>query len=265
MMKNIRNLLFVSTLVWFSNISAETYEVSSGPQKNALLELYTSQGCSSCPPADEWHAEVSKQKAFAEQGLIPLAFHVDYWDYLGWKDPFANADYSMRQKMHQIQGAINALYTPQLILNSSELRPVSRLPTMFDSVKNTAAVVNLTLRLDTEDESSGLWDVQLTSTPFEEILASKQSVYFAVTESNLRTAVLAGENHGRSLLYNNVVRELIGPISISLDDEMVIERKIKLDTDWRKENLNLVAFVQSERGDIMQAISLRATDTNLAK
>ena len=86
-----------------------------------------------------------------------------------------------------------------------------------------------------------------------------------MTESNLRTAVLAGENHGRSLLYNNVVRELIGPISISLDDEMVIERKIKLDTDWRKENLNLVAFVQSERGDIMQAISLRATDTNLAK
>jgi len=79
-------------------------------------------------------SQTGRLEQYPETELIPLAFYVDYWDYLGWKDPYAHPDYSMRQKMHQINGAIRSLYTPQLILDARELRPVRTLPERFAQV-----------------------------------------------------------------------------------------------------------------------------------
>ncbi len=261
-MKKINTLLLLSTaLLWFSHSFAETHEVSTGTQKNVLLELYTSQGCSSCPPAEEWIASTSKQSAFPEPNLIPLVFHVDYWDYLGWKDSFADPEYSVRQKRHQLNGSIRALYTPQLILNSTELRPISRMPTLFDRNRQTPALVELTLRVNTQDPVKEKWLVQLTSAPTDTVLADNQSLFFAITESNLTTDVRAGENHGRILTHDHVVREMIGPIELSLSGETTTTREIPIADEWRDENLNVVAFVQNGNGKIVQAVSLRPHGT----
>ena len=88
----------------------------SGPGTTALVELYTSEGCSSCPPADRWLASLGKRHA--PTALVPLALHVDYWDYIGWKDPYAKREFSLRQrKLSQLQ-RMALVYTPQVVVNA---------------------------------------------------------------------------------------------------------------------------------------------------
>ncbi|MBU3071109.1 DUF1223 domain-containing protein [Aestuariicella sp. G3-2] len=91
----------------------------SGTQQVNLLELYSSQGCSSCPPAEQWISLLKSDKRLWEE-FIPLVFHVDYWDYLGWKDPYASLRHSQRQRMYQLHGHTKAVYTPGFILSGKE-------------------------------------------------------------------------------------------------------------------------------------------------
>lgn len=100
---------------------AETLKFSSQPGQVSLLELYTSQGCSSCPPADAWLSTLVDHPQLWTR-LIPVAFHVDYWDRLGWQDPFAGANNTRRQYRYNRSGATSAVYTPGFILNGREWR-----------------------------------------------------------------------------------------------------------------------------------------------
>src|SRR5437868_8296991 len=96
----------------------------SGERTAALVELYTSEGCSSCPPADRWLSNVGK--AFATEQVVPLALHVDYWDYIGWKDPFARREFSQRQRrLSQLQRA-SFVYTPQVLVQGTDFRAWGR-------------------------------------------------------------------------------------------------------------------------------------------
>lgn len=112
----------VSLIIIFSpSGQAETLSFSSQPGQASLLELYTSQGCSSCPPADAWLSTLVDHPQLWTR-LIPVAFHVDYWDRLGWQDPFASADNTRRQYRYNRSGATSAVYTPGFILNGREWR-----------------------------------------------------------------------------------------------------------------------------------------------
>jgi len=112
-------ILFCSFLITSSAIQAQTFQ--SANTKTRLLELYSSQGCSSCPPAERW---VSKQLSHPQlwHQFIPVVFHVDYWDYLGWKDPFSNKQFSQRQRHYYRQGAVSTVYTPGFIFDGKEWR-----------------------------------------------------------------------------------------------------------------------------------------------
>lgn len=94
-------------------------EFKSGNKQVALVELYTSQGCSSCPPADEWLGKL-KNKPGLWSDFVPVAFHVDYWNNLGWKDSFSKSEYSSRQRLHRKQGNVKVVYTPGFFLNGKE-------------------------------------------------------------------------------------------------------------------------------------------------
>jgi len=98
---------------------SQDVKYQSGNQKVALLELYTSQGCSSCPPADEWLSEL-KHKPGLWNEFVPVAFHVDYWDYIGWKDSFSKNEFSNRQRLHRKQGNVKVVYTPGFFLDGRE-------------------------------------------------------------------------------------------------------------------------------------------------
>ncbi len=102
-------------------IAQDTLQFASNNKQNIMIELFTSQGCSSCPPAERWlNTYVNNTKLWNE--VIPIAFHVDYWDKLGWPDPYANHAYSMRQYRHQQQRNISSVYTPGVIVNGQEWR-----------------------------------------------------------------------------------------------------------------------------------------------
>lgn len=113
-MKLLFIFLFLTNLLFAQSFS-------SNENKTSLIELYTSQGCSSCPPADRWLTSLKKEdKLFKE--FIPLAFHVTYWDFLGWKDKFANIKNDIRQREYSKQWNKNSLYTPQFTVDAKEYR-----------------------------------------------------------------------------------------------------------------------------------------------
>ena len=167
----------------------------SGPTVPTVVELYTSEGCSSCPPAEHWLSTLK-----GRDDVVALAFHVDYWDYIGWKDRFAQPLFTQRQNASQRRSGARFAYTPQVLLDSrdtpawSALAPAALQP-------RAAATVALALAR----EADGL---VLTVTPSADAPAAL-SGYVAVVDDGLQTHVGAGENRGETLHQDGVVRELL--------------------------------------------------------
>ena len=121
MKSSLHGLITLFGLFLTATFTTHAQTFKSNITNTQLLELYSSQGCSSCPPAERW---ISKQRN--NPGLwrdfIPLVFHVDYWDYLGWKDPFSQKVYSQRQRTYHSQGGVSSVYTPGMLVNGMEWR-----------------------------------------------------------------------------------------------------------------------------------------------
>lgn len=221
--------------------------VQSGTHKVPLLELYTSEGCSSCPPADKWLSSLK-----GTNKVIPLSFHVDYWDYIGWKDRFAQPQFSARQRQAAAINGSTFVYTPQVLLNGRDFRSWrqdSKLEKAIASLRQPAAA-QLALRLeDMSDNRMNLHASALTRQANE-----SADIYVAIYENNLKSRVNAGENNGRELAHDYVVREWFGPYHFqSASWEWVIP----LSADWNKRDAGAVVFVQDRRsGEVLQALSL---------
>ena len=247
----------------------------SGVKTVSIAELYTSEGCDSCPPADKWFSTLS----FEKNGVVPLAFHVDYWDYIGWKDRFGKPGFAERQrKVVGLQGS-RTVYTPQVMLDGKNVRNavdyyVSNLGSsdaqLDSSIRDLAAKpAQVSLKLRAQPALNAI-DVAVAVGLSDGLLrkagASSLSLYIVLTENNLVSRVTAGENKGALLKHNHVVRELSGPIQIPVDagsstdnanSAGEIKTTISLPKDWKRENLNLVAFVQNNRsGQVLQAVSV---------
>ena len=215
----------ILALLGLSTIAeASPRRVQSGPTRTSLVELYTSEGCSSCPPADEL---VDAQAARTPAPYIPLAFHVDYWDEIGWPDRFASARWSARQRARSA-----SVYTPEVLRDGREVDRDQLL------APSTPTRVQLELALDGADAT-----VRATG---------GRKLYLALTESGLVVHVGAGENRGRTLRHDHVVRELYGPV----DANRPLQQTIAIAPEWNKAQLALVAFVEDERGEVLNAVRL---------
>jgi len=214
----------VAVVCLSSLAAAAPRRVQSGPARASILELYTSEGCSSCPPADEL---VNGLPAQLPGRVFPLAFHVDYWDGIGWPDRFASPRWTARQRARSAR-----LYTPELMLNGRELAD------RHLTLPVGPPEAQLTLVLD---------GLRATVTAH-----GGRRVFLAVTESNLVVSVAAGENRGRTLKHDHVVRELWGPF----DADRAVTQAITVAPGWSLPQLALTAFVEDERGEILQAVRL---------
>ena len=140
-------LLSAVLLVFVHAASAASLSLQSPINQVGLLELYTSEGCSSCPPADRWLSSLKDNPKLWKE-LVPVAFHVDYWDYIGWPDKFASSAYSKRQQRYARQQTINAVYTPGFVYNGAEWRQWF-LRRFFDFPESMpAGVLSLDIRRD---------------------------------------------------------------------------------------------------------------------
>jgi hypothetical protein len=259
-MKPSKNLAISFVVLGFSLATvaspATTREcsASSGEHTVALLELYTSEGCSSCPPADRLLSSLPTRELGADH-VVPLALHVDYWDYLGWRDPFAQNKFTKRQRR---MGAINRLptiYTPQFLLNGKDFRPWRA-----QSVNKQVADINRSkarakLRINLKHDAAQL---HITTDADVPDATDRQSAdaYIVVYENKLTRNVKAGENAGRTLSHNFVAREFVGPIRLKSDGAK-FEQTLVLAAEWKTKDLGVVAFVQDRRnGDVLQALAL---------
>ena len=173
---------------------AAKLEVASPARQTALIELYTSEGCSSCPPADRWLSRFKDDPRLWQQ-VVPVAFHVDYWNYLGWIDRFSDSSFTQRQYQYRQYGHVTGVYTPGLLVNGREWRGwVSRrrLPQ-----NGTGDAGILKVSIDGNQASAEYRPGRPLPTPV--------ILNVAVLAFNQSTEVGAGENSGRSLRHDFVV------------------------------------------------------------
>jgi hypothetical protein len=178
--------------------AASACSAASGPRAPAVVELYTSEGCSSCPPADRWLSALQDKP-----DVVALAFHVDYWDGLGWKDRFAKAEYSKRQTDSQRTTGARFAYTPQVVVDGKDTPGWSALSPAALAAHAGTAAAPVALQLE---QSAGA--LQLTVTP-QAGAPARVSGYVAVVDDGMQSHVRGGENRGATLKQDGVVRELL--------------------------------------------------------
>jgi len=207
-----------------------------------LVELFTSQGCSSCPPADKNLAFLEKQQPSSEAEIITLSLHVDYWNRLGWTDVFSSPKYSERQGFYSNTFKLGGeVYTPQMVVDGTHQFVGGNMneanKAISSSVKLPKAKIDLSI-------SGDKLKVKISELPEH----SYSNVFLAVAENNLSTNVKRGENGGKILPHASVVRELktIGNITAE-DKSFETETAFQTPPAWKKENLKFVVFIQVEQ------------------
>jgi hypothetical protein len=223
----------------------------------ALVELYTSEGCSSCPPADRWLSGL-RDEGFGAGQIAPLALHVDYWNYLGWSDPFSQPQFSARQREIAQRNRQRVVYTPQVVLQGEDFRAWSsrRFAQAVQAINQRPARAVLGLSLSLGDDAATL---ALKGAVTDAGARSTAQVFLALHENQLSTQVPAGENAGRTLRHDHVVRVWFGPFQVGGDGRIDLTRSVQLDRRWQPARLGATAFVQdAASGDVLQAIALAA-------
>jgi hypothetical protein len=245
---------FILTLVFTIPALSIAAECSSksGDQIVPLIELYTSEGCSSCPPADKW---LSSLKANRDK-VTPIAFHVDYWDYIGWKDRFAKSEFTQRQrKMADISSA-SYVYTPQVLYNGRDFKgwEDNRLNRHLQNDQKLAENVNLMLNAIAESNGSITLKAFAKTSNIE--VSRKLDVIVALYENNLMSQVKAGENSGNTLKHDFVVRNLFG--AFQFNNLNLFQQNFTLSEDWKNKDAGAVIFVQdSQTGEVLQSLQLK--------
>ena len=233
---------------------AQQFSARSGPQTVALLELYTSEGCNSCPPADALVSSLAA-KGLTLDRVVSLGLHVDYWDALGWPDRFAQAIFTQRQREIAKRHRTRTVYTPQLVLHGRTLSTWSALAAEVQRINHTQARADLSLEATTQAPNT--LEV-ITQAIVPEVAARPHTqMSLALYENRLVSAVTAGENAGHTLRHDYVVRQWFGPLAIDTQGTARLQQTLSLQRDWKTPDLGLGVFVQQHQtGEVLQALAL---------
>jgi len=220
----------------------------------ALIELYTSEGCDSCPPADRWFSKMASGPTTARSAT--LAFHVDYWDRLGWRDRFGNAAFTARQYEEVQRQRAGFAYTPQVLIAGRDF-PSWRVPTQPEGAIATANArpPKATIELAAQPRGSRAADVELSVRVPEPKDRANARVHVALVQSALVSEVAAGENAGKRLSHDHVVREWRAGFKPDAKGDVRERLSFTLPADTGP--LAIVAFAENAgTGDVLQALTL---------
>jgi len=253
------------SLIWQWRVDAEAQAQNSQTDRArepVVVELFTSEGCSSCPPADSFVAQLDAQQLLGSAQIIALEEHVDYWDEQGWKDPFSSSTWTARQRDYAGTLRNGNPYTPQMVVDGTAGFVGSQVGTARQEIEKAAAAkkskVEIT-RLSLDPGKSVSLNVNVEKLGN---LAPKDTaeVILAISESGLHSAVKAGENNGKELQHSPVVRELkvIGVMGKNGNEGFAAQPAVKLDAKWNTQNLRAVVFVQERKNRrILAAAAIR--------
>jgi hypothetical protein len=246
----MRIALGVLAAAFAASVQGAQCVAKSGPKTAALVELYTSEGCSSCPPADRWLSGLSAQ-GYVPERVVPLALHVDYWDYIGWKDPYAKRVFSQRQrKLTQLQ-RLALVYTPQVMLQGHDFRGWGTPAFEQALAKINARPARADIALELLPAGSSTLTVRVSAT----LLDTPQPEESGPKPEEARLYLAAYENRLES---RHVVLEWQGPLAFS-GSQLLQERALPLLPGAQRANSGVVAFVQNRRSaEVLQALVLPA-------
>lgn len=231
------SFLFPGLFLIFAFTTTTVYGQSN--QGFAVVELFTSQGCSSCPPADRVLAKLVSEAAEKKQAVFALSFHVDYWDYLGWKDPYSSAVYSDRQRRYARQYRSSRIYTPQMIVNGSNEFVGSRESVARREVQqaiNNQQNIDINLTMEPSADKNSLAVSYQLGKNLQDI-----ELNIAIVEKDASTTVRRGENGGRQLSHVNIVRvfQTVSP-SKTGSGNLTLNLPAGLNSD----NISVIAYAQ---------------------
>ncbi|MBC7500508.1 MAG: DUF1223 domain-containing protein [Herminiimonas sp.] len=254
------NRLILSTVVAaiaaapLSPVLAAACSKQSPAHTVALLELYTSEGCSSCQAADRFVSGLLKPGMTLDQ-VVPLSLHVDYWDYIGWKDVYARAAFTERQRWLSALAGSRTIYTPEVFVGGRESRDWAARSGVMAAVRRTndrPAQADVAITLGTPT-TAGL-PVEINARA-----AQSGNLFIALYENGLVSKVAAGENSGTELRHDHVVRQWFGPFALSGNGNQPKagwSQTIAMPSGAVYKNLGVAAFVQSTKGEILQSLAL---------
>ena len=243
----MRNLLALATLAaMMPAVHAASCQATSAKNTVALVELYTSQGCSSCPPADRWLSQLPAR--IDASRAIPLALHVGYWDYIGWKDPFAKREFNDRQSQLAALNGNRTRYTPGVFVQGKETNWSSgAFDAQLRAVNQRPAVAMI--KLDNVETQGGKVSVRAHTELATPNSAKNPRLVVALVQNGISTKVTAGENRGETLANDRVTRAWSGPLPLGTRN-VLLEAPSSTVRD-----LALVAFVEDDTG-VLQAVQL---------
>jgi hypothetical protein len=244
--------------------ASESNSGAAGARVPVVVELFTSEGCSSCPPADALLARMDETQPVEGAEVIALAQHVDYWNYLGWSDPYSSREFSERQGAYSRAFGRDGVYTPQMVVDGRAEFPGGKSGTAFKEIELAArapkAEVLLT-RADAQAKSDAPVRLSLRVEKLPKLSdGDAAEVLLAITEGGLASDVSSGENSGRKLEHVGVVRRLtkLGELGAGA---FSAETDVTPDKGWRRENLRAVVFLQERAGRrVVGASSIKLFD-----
>lgn len=212
-----------------------------------VVELFTSEGCSDCPPAEEFARKMEEQP-LAGVDLIVLEEHVTYWNQYGWFDPFSSPDWTVRQMEYVGKSKSPQPYTPEMVIDGQQQFPGSNAAKAQAAVDAVLKEPQTNVAVTTESVSpKGEAEFKVAVGKLEGSTPGNQAeVWLGVTEDGLYSKVDAGENSGHTLYHAAVLRYL-HKIGVAQDAGFTGEAKVKLNSKWDRKNLNIVAFVQDKK------------------
>lgn len=213
--------------------AVEPVNLKSEAKQTALVELFTSEGCSSCPPADAWLAKLKESPALWRD-FVPVAYHVDYWDYLGWKDKLAQKSFTQRQREYAAAWHADTIYTPGMVLDGKEWRNWHGTTQVPSTNRKPSGI----LQINSSDQK--LWQIAFKA---PETAGARYEVTLALLGSGLSSDVKAGENRGRKLGHDFVALQLKQSMLSPKDGILVTEIELSDDTKAHADRLAVAAWV----------------------
>jgi hypothetical protein len=216
-----------------------------------IVELFTSEGCSTCPPADSLLKNLESSQPVQGAEIIALEEHVDYWNHEGWVDPFSSREWTSRQEEYASRFKVADIYTPEMVVDGKTELLGS------DAGKAQAAIADAARAGETpvsvSAQPSPAKEAQRFNVRVGKLIGSAPGdaaeVWLAVSEGGLQSSVTAGENAGRHLTHAGVLRSLrkIGDIKSDGSQSFEATPEVKLKPDWKRDNLQVVVFVQERK------------------
>src|ERR1700682_3394459 len=223
----------------------------TGVRVPVVLELFTSEGCSHCPPADGLLAKLEENQPIAGAEIIALEEHVDYWDHQGWIDPFSSGQWTQRQQAYAFGFGDHGIYTPELVVNGRSGFVGSHERDAHRAIAGAVAEARTDISVSLPKPEKN--DRQHLKVVVGKLQGAQQGdiaeVWLAITETALHSAVTGGENSGHDLRHAAVARWLhkAGTADRDAAPSFPGESDLKLDSAWKRPNLRVVAFVQEKR------------------